>query len=109
MSNPPTHNMRQAFETMMAGMFCRDDWQDVVPIRQQLEMEDAFMGGVQSCFLSIISSDGKSAGHLDGQLTDFGKRIIERYEKAGIELTNADKDEAERYAAEKKGNSATEG
>lgn len=107
MTKTPSHNMRQAFEETMEGMFCRFDWKDVVPIRQQLEMEDAFMAGVQSCFLSIIATDGKSAMHIDGQLTEFGKRIITRYKEAGIDLTNAIQ-EAEEFAKAKAATAAAE-
>ena len=93
-------SLRQSFERMMESMFLNPDWKNVVPIRQQLEFEDVFMGAAQTVFLEIVKSNGQCVPDLDNQLREFGQRIVTRYEEAGIDLTDANK-AAEEFAAKK--------
>ena len=78
-------SLRQSFERMMESMFLNPDWKNVVPIRQQLEFEDVFMGAAQTVFLEIVKSNGQCVPDLDNQLREFGQRIVTRYEEAGID------------------------
>lgn len=92
--------LKKLFEGTMESMFVREDWKDVLPIRQQLELEDIFMSGAQATFIEIMRTKGGCVEDLDNELKDFGQRIIKRYEDAGIDLTDANK-KADEYLAAK--------
>lgn len=57
-----------------------------LPIRQRLEIEDAFYAGASSGFYIGFAADDDEAMAVDAELRAFGADIVGRYERAGLPL-----------------------
>jgi hypothetical protein len=57
-----------------------------LPDRQRLEAEDAFMAGASAGFYQGFGCTDLESVSAHNELTSFGKRILERYEAAGLPL-----------------------
>lgn len=55
-----------------------------LPVRQRLEIEDAFMSGASVGFMQGFGCTDEEAVAASAELGEFGKRIVQRYKDAGL-------------------------
>ncbi|WP_320176660.1 hypothetical protein [Roseovarius pacificus] len=71
------------FRSFVAAQYGKADPAEL-PVRQRLEIEDAFYAGASAGFYHGFGCDDGEAMAAHDEFKRFGRDIVKRYEKAGL-------------------------